>query len=366
MIATMCLLYDTPTYLKCLYKLTGVAQFSYNSQSNFPDFLQRLWCFPFYLYLGYTCLDYNFSYYYLENMLHYINAISNITNIICLSLCVFIFFKRTSNLKILLLNIDNIKFDCVKRCEGHYNWQRPLLLGLLFLNFAFIPFLKTPKKLLIYIYDLPMVLICFDNLFMNDVMSTVFEKFELINRQLHRQVNSVNFCEIFPLTKIEKIKILEDDEITFNVHHVQKLSHMHYDLVHLAIDICKNFEISILAMLVLGFQKIIATVYFIVYTTYNSKNVTVISYCTNAVYAVYHFCWLFVLIEVLSRVQNEANKTATFVHDIWNKYAVNGKIDKRVRHFQLISVRLLNTKLRLSARDFFNLDWTFYHMVLYN
>jgi hypothetical protein len=54
---------------------------------------------------------------------------------------------------------------------------------------------------------------------------------------------------------------------------------------------------------------------------------------------------------------------ATNVHEIWNFYNSRGEVDKQVCHLQLISVRLLNTKLQFTARHFFNLDWTFCHTV---
>jgi hypothetical protein len=57
---------------------------------------------------------------------------------------------------------------------------------------------------------------------------------------------------------------------------------------------------------------------------------------------------------------------ATNVHEIWNFYSSKGEVDKRVRHLQLISVRLLNIKLQFTARHFFNLDWSFCHTVSLN
>ena len=58
----------------------------------------------------------------------------------------------------------------------------------------------------------------------------------------------------------------------------------------------------------------------------------------------------------------QANKTVVYVHDVWNSYILN-KLDTNVRHLQLIAIRLLNCKLKFTARNFFDLDWNFCHIV---
>ncbi|CAH1365130.1 unnamed protein product [Tenebrio molitor] len=73
---------------------------------------------------------------------------------------------------------------------------------------------------------------------------------------------------------------------------------------------------------------------------------------------------LFLMVWMLSCTQRTANEAATYVHDIWNTFTLAEQINKRTRHLQLISVRLLSTKLQFTARDFFKLDWTFCQMMI--
>jgi hypothetical protein len=50
---------------------------------------------------------------------------------------------------------------------------------------------------------------------------------------------------------------------------------------------------------------------------------------------------------------------------MWNKYATGGEVNKRLRHLQLICLQLLITKLRFTACNLFDLDWTFCHTVAF-
>lgn len=59
----------------------------------------------------------------------------------------------------------------------------------------------------------------------------------------------------------------------------------------------------------------------------------------------------------------QAKITATYVHDIWNKWASEDKIDININYLQLASIQLLNTKPRFSACDCYPLDWTLLEMV---
>ncbi|KAL3286928.1 hypothetical protein HHI36_001413 [Cryptolaemus montrouzieri] len=69
--------------------------------------------------------------------------------------------------------------------------------------------------------------------------------------------------------------------------------------------------------------------------------------------------------EMQSKNSNEmANKTVIIIHDIWNKYAENDKIDKRLLYLQFISTRFLSTKLKFTAYGFFPIDWTLLHTIV--
>ncbi|GJQ80794.1 hypothetical protein Trydic_g9385 [Trypoxylus dichotomus] len=60
-------------------------------------------------------------------------------------------------------------------------------------------------------------------------------------------------------------------------------------------------------------------------------------------------------------IQEEAQKTSTYIHDMWNKWSGRGKIDCHLKHLQLISLQLYNSRLSFTAYGFFELDWTLLH-----
>nr|AVH87330.1 gustatory receptor 15 [Holotrichia parallela] len=70
------------------------------------------------------------------------------------------------------------------------------------------------------------------------------------------------------------------------------------------------------------------------------------------------------IIYIFSNVKNEAQKTVTYIHDIWNTLASRNEIDKETRHLQLISLQLYNSKHSFTAYGFFALDWTLLQRII--
>ncbi|CAH1365133.1 unnamed protein product, partial [Tenebrio molitor] len=213
-----------------------------------------------------------------------------------------------------------------------------ILFVVLSLTFVCAPFLDIGLNYLIY--DMfPLTLSSLDILFLTEIMNTAFSKFKQLN-------------------------YLDENEITFNIQRIQELSHFHSDLVDTANEICQNFEITIIVELVGWFENIIIIIYTGISLIVNKENRYPSEYAICIIFTFYLFCWLFVLIESFTRVQNQADLTAFYIHDVWNKYAGDGKIDRRIRHLQLISIRLQINKINFTARNFFKLDWHSCHMII--
>ncbi|GJQ66116.1 hypothetical protein Trydic_g4181 [Trypoxylus dichotomus] len=60
---------------------------------------------------------------------------------------------------------------------------------------------------------------------------------------------------------------------------------------------------------------------------------------------------------------HKARKTSTYIHDFWNKSASKGEIDCHLKHLQFTSLQLYNNRLSFTAFGFFDLDWTLWHRV---
>jgi hypothetical protein len=363
----MYLLPHTPALVKFIYRAMGIVQFSLtDSENKCTKVYQRVWCVPFYSFFIYICISYNTSSHDYVSVFELIDKFTNVENILYTTACCFYFYQRSSSLKSLLIQTNSVKYDFMTMPNRNiqFDWFILGLVALLISNFALIPFMSTDSLFLIYTY-FPLILTCFDSMFLNDIMKQLSLKFEMINNNFQQQIESSSLSKIFPLAKTQQIEVLEKNELDFKIQRIQKLSHLHYDLVNLAEEICKNFEITIIVSLLCWFENVIETVYYIVFITVNGTGTT-FNFVINGIYLLYGFYWLFVLVGIFSGVQDKANNTVSLVHDIWNKYAMSGKINKKIRHLQLVSVRLLNTRLQFTARDYFNLDWTFCHMVIIN
>jgi hypothetical protein len=128
------------------------------------------------------------------------------------------FYTRSDNLRVLLLKVSDLKRFQSKR-PNQNNRQRLVLIGLLFLKFAFVPFLHADPEVIIYMYLFPLIINCFENLFLNDVLGLILHKFETIYLHLQRQVNSVDMLKTFTLSRIEKIRAIQEEKKSSNIRH---------------------------------------------------------------------------------------------------------------------------------------------------
>ncbi|XP_068892872.1 putative gustatory receptor 28b [Tenebrio molitor] len=357
---------SAPVFFIYLYKLTGIVQFSTNN-TPFSKFLARLWCLPLYAYFIYVTVAYSMISRNILGIFKYVDKMAGYTSGLTMLVSIFMFYRRSDELKSLLTKLDSIEIYLVGN-NGRYsrrdNWVRVGLIGTIVIYILTFPFVHMNYNSSFY-YFIPPIVASLNHLFLKDILNCIWDKFELINQHFQRQINSVDLFVIFPLTKAEKVRTLKEDEITFNIQRIQELSHAHYNLVLLTTRITALFDITTIMSMMMWFGCVIDTIYYIMYVTNNDiEDDVVVVYAANMIYLMFCFYWLFFMVGMFSTTQKKANKTATYVHDIWNKYALKNEVDRRVRHLQLISVRLLNTRLQITAKDFFNLDWTFCHMMI--
>ncbi|XP_044265600.1 uncharacterized protein LOC123011941 [Tribolium madens] len=324
----MCLLPNTPTHLKFIYKIIGLVQFSDKTQETlFSKICNHFWCVPFcsyFIYLCVCCEPYDHS---DLSLFVYLSSVSYLANIFCISILITTFGFKANELKCLLLEINAIDFR--EKSIKKFDWHQLLLTGLYLAHFAFIPYLKESVPIVVFFYILPITINCFDNLFKRDVLNLLVDKFKFLNKEFERQSDLADLQKSFPLTKTKKIKFLENEEIDWNLRYIEELSQYHYQLVHLSLDICKNFEIGLVITLTLWFEKIIESTYFSIFTVVNDDSSHhLLTHVLDAIHAIFEFYWLFTSIENFTRVQTEANKTPIFVHDVWNKYVKRNFVEK--------------------------------------
>ncbi|XP_063923036.1 gustatory and pheromone receptor 39a-like [Zophobas morio] len=203
-----------------------------------------------------------------------------------------------------------------------------------------------------------------NHLFLTDILEAVRSEFSTINRELQRVINRTDLNLIFPLTKISKIKQLEENDKTFSILRIEQLSFLHYNLVHQLHQVNKLFDITIIISMMLWFGYVIILTYQFMETVVDGYTLDFAATFYLTTNLLFFYLWLLILIRTFSRTQREANKTSAYVHQIWNQYYRKGRLDEKTRHLQLISIRMLNTKLSFTARNFFSLDETFFHTML--
>ena len=322
----MCLLQNTPILLKHIYILTGIFQLTLK---KWP-FLWYLPCYTFYGYLFYlyyhTPNDYNPTFVILD-------VYATTQNVAFVTICVISFHRRSHSLNDVLTQLDTIEAKLTFGRKYDPDWCPRILPALLVSFFFYVPFMNSPA-IMLFFPVFPLVLNCFDILFLNDVLAKFLHSFKAIN----------------------------DNIKTMNVQLIQDLSSTHFTLVTLASKICKNFEVTLIAAFLLWFDMAVETVYYVVVLIAHGGR-DGLDYACNVTWVIYYFVWLFVVVKIFARVEAEANQTSEFVHDVWEKYIQKGLTDKKICHLQLVSVGFLNNKLRFTVRGIFDLNWTFCHTV---
>ena len=153
--------------------------------------------------------------------------------------------------------------------------------------------------------------------------------------------------------------ILKQESLRFNVQVIEDLSYVHYKLRNLALEVCKNFENTIAVYLVVLFQNMLEYGYFVVLIMARAKLDNIIFWITTLF--IHLFCWLLAVVHIFTRVEKEANRTVTLVHDMWNA-CVKNDVNKKL-YLQLVSVRLLSTNLHFTLKGMLKLNWTLCHTV---
>nr|XP_015833416.1 PREDICTED: putative gustatory receptor 28b [Tribolium castaneum] len=171
-------------------------------------------------------------------------------------------------------------------------------------------------------------------LFLLDISSLIFQKFKSINQQIQGDIEEM-----------------------------ENMSHSYCLLVDITNEIVTHFSMNLLVTFACWFGYFLVTMYFAL-CFISLKKIFVSTFTTFGVFLLYEIYWLFIVVNSFSQIQIEAEKIGSHVHEVWNKYTTQGKIDRRIRHLELLSFRFFYTKLELTVDGFFNLDWAFCHLII--
>ncbi|XP_063904854.1 putative gustatory receptor 28a [Zophobas morio] len=187
-------------------------------------------------------------------------------------------------------------------------------------------------------------------LLFHNVLEVFCLHFRDINRRLKQEVSRVSVA----LTLSQTVKFKQLEELSF----------LHYNLVHLVLAINNLFDVTTLASMVLWFGNIISVLYSLIESFLKDNflplQIRFYLFCN----VINYLLWLIIVVRMYSRTQREANETSGYIHQIWNQHFQKKNLSEKTRHLQLISCRLLNTKLIFNARGFFRLDETFFHIMI--
>lgn len=296
----MYILQEIPIYLKYIYKILGIIQFSSRKKNGFSRIAPHLWPVPVNFLFFYLCVKYNTVVFNLHFMgiFKYVDMLATTSSTISMVISTTVFYSRSTQLKLLLAELEQLQIHptlIFMSPPKHDNWLRKFLIFSLIINMMFFPFMEEPIYMSIY-YSLPGIINFFDHLFLSHILDHISHKFDSINRDVKHRINLVGFLKVFA----------DQDELNMNIKRVQSLTHLRYDLVDLTVRIYRHFEMTTVAAMVSWFGYVNDTIYYIIYVVTNDINRNnLIFYGNNVVFLMFSFCWLVFILRMFTRTQDK-------------------------------------------------------------
>jgi hypothetical protein len=360
----MSLVRQIPNWLKWIFRFVGLLQVSHEPTTKIFFKLLPLpfWCYHFKITLMALLYFSSVQYLEMQNIMRYSDAAACFTA--SLSSCIYfvVFYKRNYRLEKLIESIDAVD-DLVTKStpERTRYWSRNILLSLMIVNLLLvlcgISVLVTIEFHLMY-YNI-LILYGLDVVFMEVFLNSLKINIQLINSSIIREKISIELTQLVPQTNPLKVITVKNVIV-----HIQELSHRHYQLTNLIVETNRVFEITMVAGIATWFTNLITEAYYIIYMIPRLSDSTNWFILTQILLTFYYYQLIYFQIRMWNDVQDEANKTVIYVHDIWNMLVSNGEINSNIRHLQLISTRLMGTKLEVTVKGYFPLNWTFFYTVM--
>ncbi|KAJ3655433.1 hypothetical protein Zmor_014565 [Zophobas morio] len=355
----MSIVENIPLWMRTIYRLLGVVQFSYKTPTSFSRCIPRIYCIPVFILYGYCCYSYYSIKFMLRNtIVQKVDFIISSVGVLSTTTSLLLFGLRSSKLKLLLLTLDKLKSHSLHEIRQK-NYLKNISLVIILLHVLLSLIFPTVFIREVY-YFMPVTVGLFDHLFLNEILESVRAEFAIINEELSRHAL---FTRIITITADGTIQQQSKKEIDFTLRRVEEVILRHCDLVSLVFNINKLFSITTVASMITWFVYVTDIIYYFLQTTAGSK-LSLQDWIFISTNASLFFLWLPIMVRMYSRVQKEANETSAFVHDLWNGCSKTEDKDRKIYHLELVSLRLLNNKLYLTANSFFYLDETFCHTMV--
>lgn len=281
----MCLVEDIPLIMRTIYRLYGVIQFSCKITPNaFSPYLYRLYCTPVVVIYGYCCYSWlPFFISEADTNPAQVDLIISIIGIPSALTSLLIFVLRSNQLQKLLLKLQTMTPKSQKR---HKNWLKILVLLSVVLHFVYFPVFPVFSVASVY-YFMPTAIGLCDHLFLDDILQSISTEFSRINQEL---------------------KTLATEQLYYpEMCAIDQLTLRHSDLVTLAIDINKLFDIVTISSMITWLVYAVDCVYFLVHSLVventNSGKVVLITF--TALDGLLFVLWLSMMVRMYSRTQRE-------------------------------------------------------------
>ncbi|KAJ3648645.1 hypothetical protein Zmor_020434 [Zophobas morio] len=342
---------DTPTWLQIIYKIHGIWQFNSNNESRFSKITAYVWCLPLYVFYLYCVGQWLYDTLVDPDLYDILDNVDFLTSLVSIYTLVFtttVTCMRKNCLERYLQKLERTRQKLTLR-SGVQRIKLPtrfekIVLVLAISNHALANVFDNFYEY--FFYYIPPMICSFNHMFLCNLLQIIYNEYNEINKNIR-----------------EKETVLERkcNELVFKISKIEQLSLVHHDLTMLALHINNLFSTTIIVAMILWFINTVYISYNFVFYAPDQLELKWVLYIISML--LFFNLSLVLLLSSCSSTQKEANKTANHVHDVWNRYILR-KVDKNVRHLQLICVRLLSAKLKFTAKHFFDLDWTFYHMMI--
>ena len=304
----MCLLEKIPLWQRIMLRLVGVIQFSCSSTSTFSCFISRICCLPvFIIYYYYSFLWGSFLL-SMRSKLLTVHAVISSMGFLFITTSLVSFYQRSNTLKSLLLKLNVVEetFTPLFQQEEK-DWYKILIAPTLILSALLFPDFETRNIFMVYYY-IPQGVAYLNHVFLDTILEQIRCHFKSINQRLEKQLHSVDLYEIFPFAKASKIQQLKENEKLSNLCEVHELSHIHYDLAQLALDVNKTFDVTTITSTILWFAYVIDITYVLTRNLLKVESSRWGPIASEILNLSFFFLWLLIMVRMYTRTAKEVRR----------------------------------------------------------
>ncbi|KAL3288751.1 hypothetical protein HHI36_003186 [Cryptolaemus montrouzieri] len=218
------------------------------------------------------------------------------------------------------------------------------------------------KELYTLMWVYPLMLMILEYFVIDEIIRHIRKKFRTLNNELIILTESWILYDIYPGIKNQVLAEFFVRNVNEEINRIHKLSTFHYDMMVHTQVLSQFFTVLFSGNMATMLCGIIDACYNISHLPYNMNHWKPIFRSSSWVILQAYCAAL--IVNAWESLKSEANKSASILHDIWNKHSVENGTNRKMNYLRLVALRFSATKLNFTAHGLFPINRALLHSML--